>query len=579
MTEGSARPDGVPAPEITEVRRRGLALIVVAFVFSIFVNILMLTGPLFMLQVYDRVLSSRSEETLLALTVLVAALYALMSVLDYARGRVLARYGARFQSALDARVFKATLTPGKADPKQRLTALGDVEAVQALYASPAFTAILDTPFTPLFIAAIFIFHPMLGWVALGGGVLLIVITILNRVLTKKRLEAAQVAAEEAKRFSDNARLAREVIRSQGMLPAVAERWTDKRRKALDEAMRAADRTGTFGSVSKGLRLFLQSFILAVGAWLVLEGQVTAGAMIAASILMGRALAPIEQLIGRWPQVERARSGLKSLRGFLSAIREPAARTALPRPEARLSVRNLTVVAGEDRHPILRAISFEVEPGQALGVIGRSGSGKTTLARAIVGLQTAAAGEVRLGGALLDQYAPDTLGRHIGYLPQDPMMVDGTIAENIARMSLTPDSERIVAAAQAAKVHQLILGLRQGYDTPVRGNQVELSGGQKQRVALARALYEDPVLLVLDEPNSALDMEGSEALNAAVRHMKSEGKTVIIMTHRPTAISECDNLLVLDDGRITAQGPRDEVLRSMVKNAADVQQAIARKTSS
>ena len=566
------------AKELTEIRRRGLGLIVIAFLFSIFVNLLMLTGPLFMLQVYDRVLSSRSEETLLALTILVAALYALMGILDYARGRVLARYGARFQSALDGRVFRATLVPGRAERKHQLTATSDVEAVQSLYASPALTAIMDAPFTPLFILAIFIFHPVLGWVAVGGGAVLVVATLLNRTLTRKRLEEAQIAYEEAKRFSDNARQAREVIQSQGMLSDVATRWTHKRREALTDAIRAADRTGTFGSASKSLRLFLQSLILAVGAWLVLQGQITAGAMIAASILLGRALAPIEQLLARWPQIERARTGLRSLRAFLAAAPEPAPRTPLPRPDARLSVRNLSVIAGEDRHPILRSLNFEVKPGEALGVIGRSGAGKTTLARAIVGLQPVVTGEIRLGGALLDQYSPDVLGRHIGYLPQDPMMVDGTIAENIARMSLMPDSERVVAAAKAAKVHDLILSLRQGYDTPVRGNRVELSGGQKQRVALARALYEDPVLLVLDEPNSALDAEGSEALNAAIRHMKGAGRAVIIMTHRPTAISECDTLLVLDAGQTTAHGPRDEVLRSMVKNAADVQQTIARKGS-
>ncbi len=294
-------------------------------------------------------------------------------------------------------MFRATLTPGKADRKQRLTALSDVEAVQSVYASPAFTALLDVPFTPLFMATIFLLHPVLGWFSLGGAALLILITFLNRWTTKTQLEEAQVAQEEAKRFSDNARQASEVIRAQGMLPAVAARWSGRRREALGAAMRAADRTGTYGSVSKGLRLFLQSLILAVGAWLVLENQVTAGAMIAASILMGRALAPIEQLIGRWPQMERARSGLRSLNAFLASVPEPADRTALPRPEARLVVSNLSTVTGEDRHPILRGVSFELEPGQALGVIGRSGSGKTTLARAIVGLQTPATGEDPAGG--------------------------------------------------------------------------------------------------------------------------------------------------------------------------------------
>ncbi|NRA99785.1 MAG: type I secretion system permease/ATPase [Rhodobacteraceae bacterium] len=565
--------------ELAAIRARNSHFLILAFIFSVFVNILMLTGPLFMLQVYDRVLGSRSEETLVALVVLVAALYALMGVLDYARGRILARYGARFQSALDERVFKSGLEPRKAGDQTALSAARDVEAVQAVYASPALTAVMDVPFTPLFLAAIFIFHPMLGWVATAGGLILITITFLNQFTTRRRTKEAQIAAERANQFREHALQASDVIRSQGMVDPVTTRWLNHRVTALKDSISTADVTGTFSSVSKSLRLFLQSAILAVGAYYVLRGEITAGAMIAASILLGRALAPVEQLLARWPQIERARIGWASLMEFLSNDVEETPQTRLPQPTAHVSVNGVSVVSPLDREPILRSLSFEVKPGEALGVIGKSGSGKTTLAKVMLGLAKPAAGEVRLGGALLSQFAPDDLGLHIGYLPQDPMLVDGSIAENIARMALQPDSEAVVAAAQKAKAHELITGLAKGYDTPVNGNRVPLSGGQKQRVALARALYGDPVLLVLDEPNSALDMDGSEALNSAVRTLKAEGKAVVIMTHRPMAISECDTLLVLDKGRITALGPRDEVLRSMVKNAGDVQQVVAKKGTS
>lgn len=569
-------PNTVGRKELNSIRAKNSHFLMLSFVFSIFVNLLMLTGPLFMLQVYDRVLGSRSEETLVALVVLVAGLYALMGLLDYARGRILARYGARFQAALDERVFKSGLRPRDAGDQSGLTAAKDVEAVQTLYASPALPAIMDVPFTPLFLLAIFIFHPVLGWVALFGGALLITITIVNQMTTRRRLKDAQIAAERANRFSEHARQASDVIRSQGMTDPVTARWLSFRTMALRDSISTADLTGTFTSLSKSLRLFLQSAILAVGAYLVLRGEITAGAMIAASILLGRCLAPVEQLLARWPQIQRARNGWASLMEFLSNEDQQEPKTRLPKPEAHLTVNGISVLSPVDREPILRSLSFEVKPGEALGVIGKSGSGKTTLAKVMLGLVQPTAGEVRLGGALLSQFAANDLGTHIGYLPQEPMLVDGTIAENIGRMALQPDSNAVVAAAQKAKAHDLITGLAKGYDTPVNGNRVPLSGGQKQRVALARALYGDPVLLVLDEPNSALDMDGSEALNTAVRTLKSEGKAVVIMTHRPLAISECDTLLVLDKGRVTALGPRDEVLRSMVKNANEVQQVVAKK---
>ena len=560
--------------ELARVRNRSLAFLGFAFFFSVFVNLLMLTGPLFMLQVYDRVLGSRSEETLVALVGLVLMLYVLMWLLDFARTRLLARFGARFQSDLDARVFRAVLTRRRPEP-EAVSATRDLEAVQGFYASPALVAMLDAPFTPLFIGAIFIFHPWLGWMALAGGATLICITALNQYLTNARVSEAQAAQENANRFAGNALQGAELIRSQGMLAPVTDQWLAQRRIALARNMSAVDWTTSFSTFTRAFRLSLQSMILALGAWLVLGGELTAGAMIAASILLGRALAPIEQLLGRWPQVQRARQGWASLSRFLDMAPVAEPRTRLPRPEGRLDVKGLTVSAGPGRPSVLYNVSFSLDPGDAIGVIGRSGSGKSTIAKALLDQVNPNVGEVRLGGALLSQYDPADLGAYVGYLPQEAQLITGTIAQNIARMVAVPDSTAVVAAAKKAKAHEMILGLPDGYETRVEDNVIALSGGQRQRIALARALYGDPVLLVLDEPNSALDSEGTEALNAAVRTMKSEGRSVVIMTHRPMAISECDSLLVLEAGSVKALGPRDDILKSMMKNAGDIQQAISR----
>lgn len=565
---------GIPPERLLEAARgQSRHLLWGAFLFSVFVNLLMLTGPLFMLQVYDRVLGSRSEETLVALLVLVLGLYGFMWLLDFARTRLLARFGARFQSALDDRVFRAQLTSDTRGTPAALSANRDLEAIQGFCGSPALTALMDAPFTPLFLLVIFAFHPWLGWFALTGGLALVAISLLAQLLSSRRVAEVQRIAEEANRFGENARRASELIRSQGMLEAVTSRWMMQRVAALHENMSAVDWTGGFTTFSRAFRLSLQSLVLALGAWFVLQGEVTAGAMIAGSILMGRALAPVEQIIGRWPQIARARQGWQSLQGFLGRLPEESNRTRLPRPEGQLDVKGVTLTTAPGKPPILYNVSFSVTPGEALGVIGRSGSGKTTIAKTILGLIHPSLGEVRLGGALVDHYAPEDLGTHIGYLPQDAMLITGTIAENIARMSLKPDSEKVVAAAKKAKAHELILSLPDGYETRIEDNKIGLSGGQQQRIALARAIYGEPVLLVLDEPNSALDQDGSEALNKAIRTMKGEGRSVIIMTHRPVAISECDTLMVIEGGAIKAHGPRDEIIKSMMKNAGDVQRVV------
>lgn len=554
--------------ELRKVRNQGNSFLALAFLFSVFVNLLMLTGPLFMLQVYDRVLGSRSVETLAALFLLVALLYALMAMLDYARGRIVARFGARFQSSLDERVFEGTMRRALY-PQIRsapATALRDLEAIRALCSSPVLLAVMDIPWTPVFIAAIFLFHPLLGWLAVAGGALLVAIALLNQALTHRKVAEAQVASAKANAFSEHARQAAEVVRSQGMQEDVSKRWLSQRTEALSQSISASDWTGSFTSLTKSLRLFLQSAMLALGALLVLRNEMTPGAMIAGTILLGRALAPVEMAVGQWSMIERARTAWISLNQFLDATPPEAPRTKLPVPKSHLVAKGLTVIPPGVKTPTLRNAALELQPGRALGVIGKSGSGKTTLAKALLGLWTPAAGEIRLDGATLDQYDPDDLGQHIGYLPQQVTLFNGTVAENIARMSQTPDAEAVVAAAKTANAHDLILGLENGYDTFLEGNDSQLSGGQKQRIALARALYGDPVLLILDEPNSALDADGTLALNTAVRELKKKGKSTIIMTHRPQAISECDDLVVVEKGQIVKSGGRDEVLNTMVQNA-------------
>jgi ATP-binding cassette subfamily C protein len=368
------------------------------------------------------------------------------------------------------------------------------------------------------------------------------------------------------------RIEAEAVEALGMRGATFDRWQQTRGRAMDLSLNATDSAGGFTSATKSLRLFLQSMMLGLGAYLVLQGELTSGAMIAASILLGRALAPVELAIGQWELLQRASKGWSNLSRLLSDVPPEIARTPLPKPAARLEGQQVTVLPPGESQASLRMVNFLLPPGQAMGVIGPSGSGKTTLARAITGVWRCAGGKIRLDGAALDQYDPDVLGLHIGYLPQRVTLFDGTISENIARLSTSPDPKLVVEAARKADAHEMILKLPQGYDTPLSAAGSRLSGGQVQRVGLARALYGDPVILVLDEPNSNLDNEGSEALNKAIRQMKAEAKSVIIMAHRPAAIQECELLLVLEGGIRRAFGPRDEVLSEVVQNARQIQKS-------
>lgn len=557
--------------ELKAERHRSFGAFGAAFLFSVFVNLLMLTGPLYMLQVYDRVLGSRSEETLLALSLLVTFLFVAMGLLDHARSRVMARIGARFQDGLDRRVFEASLrrlSIAPSDPAA-LAAQKDLEAVQRLWSSPVLISLFDIPWTPFFLAAIFIFHPALGILAIAGGIVLILVTLLNKRMAEAPMQRANGATLVSDRFAENLKAEAEAVQALGMAGNGFGRWQKARGAALRQNLEAADLTGAFGTLTKTLRLFLQSAMLGLGAWLVLRQELSAGAMIAGSILMGRALAPVESAIGQWSLVQRGQEGWKRLAELLTRQPVEPTRTALPRPRALIEATNLSIVPPGETAAVVRGVSFRVEPGQALGVIGPSGSGKSTLARALIGAWRPAAGAVRIDGATLDQYDPDVLGSCIGYLPQRVTLFEGTIAENIARLADAPDGEAVVAAARKAAAHDMIVGLPQGYDTRVSALGGRLSGGQIQRIGLARAMYGDPVFLVLDEPNSNLDNEGSLALNSAIRAVKQAGGAVFIMAHRPAAIQECDLLMVMDHGAKVAFGPRDQVLRDMVRNHTEL----------
>jgi len=430
----------------------------------------------------------------------------------------------------------------------------------------------DLPWTPIFFAAIFVFHPWLGYLAVAGGALLVGIAIANQYLSRGAQARAIFAGQQAGGIADQIRTEAEMVQAMGMRDAAFARWQKKRGEALEEQVSAGDVGGTFTSMTKTIRLFLQSAMLGLGAYLVLRNELTPGAMIAGSILLGRALAPVELGLGQWALVQRGMAGWNNLAQLLGLVATEGNRTELPRPRAHLVARNLTVVPPGEKQAALKSVNFTVEPGQALGVIGPSGAGKTTLARTLTGVWRPAGGSIRLDSAALEHYGSEVLGRHIGYLPQRVSLFDGTIAQNIARLSEAPDDAKVVAAAKMAAAHEMILELPDGYDTFIRSGQVRLSGGQMQRIGLARALYDDPVILVLDEPNSNLDNTGSQALNQAIRAMKASGRSVLIMAHRPAAIQECDTLLVLDGGMCTAFGPKDEVLKGMVLNHKQIEKS-------
>ncbi len=535
--------------------------------FSCVINILALTPALYMLQVYDRVLTSRNETTLWMLTLLVAGLYLLSALLEFARSSVLIRVGNRLDMMLNQRVFTAAfernLRVGGANPSQ---ALNDLTTVRQFLTGNALFAFIDSPWTPIYMAVAFLVHPMLGFIMLGGSIVLIFLAYLNNISTQKPLAEANGMAVATSHFADNHLRNAEVIEAMGMLPGLRGRWLKMQEKVLNLQTLASDRGARLSGASRFVRMFLQSLILGVGAVLVIDGQITAGMMIVCSILMGRALAPVEQMIGAWKPMLSARTSYERLEELLKAAPPRGETLPLPAPKGHVSVEGLFAAAPGQQSPIIRGVSFEVQPGEVVGVIGPSAAGKSSLARLLVGVWPPRAGSVRLDGADIYLWNKDELGPYMGYLPQDIELFDGTIAENIARFS-TPDSNKIIKAAQQAGVHEMILRLPKGYDTPLGSGGISLSGGQKQRLGLARAMYGDPSLVVLDEPNSNLDDVGETALVTAVQTMKNQGTTVFLITHRMNILRAVDKLLVMRDGTVSMYGPRQDVLNALQQQRA------------
>ncbi len=531
---------------------------------SILINVLGLAGSIYMLQIYDRVLPSRSGPTLLALTLLVAGIQLGTGVLDFLRGRIAARMGATLQSRLDGEVFMAQLREGS----KPSAGLKHLEAIQKLMSSPVFFAVFDMPWAPVYLIAIYVFNPWLGHLALGGALILVCTAVLNQICTKKPEAKANVANWQSDAYAARASEQSEVIRALGMRQTVMTHWQALRMSSIDSQLMSSDVASRFSNLTKYFRLFLQSAVLGFGAYLVIRGEMGGGAMIAGSILLGRALLPIEQAISGWLMVQRARHGWTQLAPVLESGAKAIERTELPTPVGELFVSKITYTprGWVKRLVDLENGSFGVGPGKALGVIGPSGSGKSTIARLLAG---AISPDVRhcisLGGAAYEQYDPDTLGKLIGYLPQDVPVFDGTIAANIARLQPNPNSADVIAAAKKAGAHEMILRFAHGYDTIVGSECVRLSGGQRQRIGLARAFYGDPVLLILDEPDSNLDSVGHEALTLAIRQAKADGKAVVIMSHREESIAKCDVVMVLQaGGKVQAYGLHDVVMADNVR---------------
>ncbi|HVJ24637.1 MAG TPA: type I secretion system permease/ATPase [Burkholderiales bacterium] len=540
-------------------------LFVFAGLFSLVINLLLLVPPLYMLQVFDRVLTSRSGETLFVLTVAAVAALGFMAMLDVLRTRLLAAAGAALDRGLGPRVLDGLLAQtARLSGAAYLNGLRDVNTLRGFLGGNGLLTLFDAPWLPFFLLVIFLFHPLLGAIALAGALFMVLLAWLNERLTREPLERAQTEARRAARFIDaNVRNA-EVVSALGMLPAVTRRWARLNDAALGEQARAARAGSFFSGSTKFARQFIQLAMLAGGAYLVVAEHVTAGVMIAATILLGRALAPVETLVGGWRGLVEARSAWRRLDQLLKDSPQLEPGTELPAPLGRLEVER--VVFGLGDKPILRGVSFKLEPGEALGLIGPSASGKSTLARLIVGVWKARAGVVRLDGADVATWPRERLGPHIGYLPQDVELFAGTVAENIARLGEPADAE-VIRAAQRAQVHEMILRLPKGYDTEIGEGGQSLSPGQRQRIALARALYGNPRLVVLDEPNADLDSEGEEALLGALQGLKADGVTLVIIAHRPSMLRGVDKMLVLRDGLVDRFGPRGEIMERVARQAA------------
>ena len=528
--------------------------------FSAFINILMIVPAIYMLQVYDRAVGSQSQSTLLMLTLIMVFLLSAMGSLQWVRGQIMVRAGAMLEDILSERVFDGTfrqslLSAGKSSAQP----LSDLTGLRTFISSPAVNAFFDSPWVLIYIIIMFLFHTYFGFLALFAVSLLGSLSYFNRRMTETALTDAGNEALWSKNYANRHIRNAEVIESMGMMKDVRARWSEHKRRSLAQSGQAADTSTAFTSSSKALHIMMQSLALGLGAYLAINREISPGMMIAGSILLGRALAPVDQLVGAWKSFQAATQQFERLEELLTMTPPAAAKLELPVPLGNVNVEAIRVVPPGSPLPVLKGVSFALEAGACLGVIGPSAAGKSTLARALLGIWPAAMGTVRLDGADIYKWDRAELGPHIGYLPQDIELFDGTISENIARFGEI-SSEAIVEAARMAGVHEMVLRLPEGYDTIIGANGGVLAGGQRQRIALARAIYGKPSLVVLDEPNSNLDDTGESALRSALQQLKQAGTTVMVITHRPNILFGVDKILVMKDGQVADFGPAEMIMR-------------------
>jgi ATP-binding cassette, subfamily C, type I secretion system permease/ATPase len=539
--------------------------------FSLFINLLMLVPAFYMLQVYDRVVATGSTTTLVVLTLLMLFLMGTMGSLEWVRSRILVRVGSKIDTLLGSRLydmsFKQSLYSGGAQTTAQ--PLQDLNGLRNFLTGPALFAFFDAPWLPLYLLVMFLFHPLIGVVGLISAIVLATVAIGNEKMTSQLLAQANKEYMVASATTTTNLRNAEVIESMGMLPRIRGRWEEQNRKVQFWQAQASDRAGIFASVSKTIRISVQSFILGVGAWLVIQQEITPGLMIAGSILLGRALSPIDQMIGAWKGFVTARSQYGRLNELMEKMPETGQKMSLPAPTGAISAEAASIAPPGTRVPVVKGASFQVRPGDIVGIIGPSAAGKSTLARGVLGIWPTMGGAIRIDGAESFSYKREELGSYIGYLPQDIELFDGTINENIARFGAV-DAEQVVQAAKNAGVHEMILRLPDGYDTVIGQSGGVLSGGQRQRIGLARALYGDPAIVVLDEPNSNLDDQGEKALMTAIDLLKRRGCTTLMISHRISVLSHVDKLLVMAGGSVVAFGPRDEVLNHMKAAQAQAQ---------
>jgi PrtD family type I secretion system ABC transporter len=552
--------------ELREVLKTFKKHFIWAGVFSLFINLLLLTSPVYMLQIYDRVLASRSVTTLVVISVGAMMLFMVYSALETQRSRVLVRIGGALDRTLSARVFNAVFKGALQRPGMTGQAVRDLDTVREFLTGSGLFAFFDAPWLPIYLLAVFLIHPLLGVVSTIGGVLLFILAVFQELATRKTLSDASAAGITASRTLDNSLRNAEAIAAMGMTPAMLTRWQQRRQSTLVLQALASDRAGLIIAVSKFVRIGLQTAILGFGAYLVIHNEITGGLMIASSIMMGKALAPIEMAVATWKQLLAARSAYARLGAVLAAVRADDRRMELPAPTGILELDRVIAAPPMSNIPVIKGISLRVAAGDVLGIIGPSAAGKSSLARLIVGVWNAHSGVVRIDGSDIQTWNKDQLGPHIGYLPQDIELFEGTVADNIARFS-TVDPEAVIEAARLAGVHDMILQLPQGYDTMIGAGGATLSGGQRQRVGLARALYKTPALIVLDEPNSNLDRDGEAALARTLAQLKEKKRTTLVITHRPNILASVDHIMVMNGGLIESLGPRDEILGKYLRPQA------------